>query len=93
MRAHTYTGRRKRNPRSPRWFSLCPKIRPSPQRFVAGSFDAETAALTYQRRGMRRVKDEKSGAWHGPASALFSPEREFGVCGDGEFAVIKPKPR
>lgn len=75
VNGHTHTGREKRKSRNPRWFSLCPKIRPSPQRFVAGSFDAETAALTYQRRGMRRVKDEKSGAWHGPASALFSPER------------------
>lgn len=74
--AHTHTQDGEKGTRGILWwFSLCPKIRPSPQRLVAGSFDAETAALTYQRRGMRRVKDEKSGAWHGPASALFSLER------------------
>ena len=50
---------------------MCLKIRPSLaccEALRSPAFSAETAALTYQRHGMRRVKDEKSGAWHDLAS-------------------------
>lgn len=72
----------------------------APRRRRTGRLGARLKrALTYRRHEMRRVKDEKSGAWRAVLSLFFSSRRGFSPASAaaaaaavrGEFAVIKPR--